>query len=116
MGTHIDVKVMLKDREGQAFMGIGVVWLLEGIARHCSIREAARAMELSYPKALRILRNLEAGLGRPIVTRRKGGAERGGSALTAEGRDFLQRYTRLQARIKRFAERAYRQAFDGGPD
>ncbi len=108
---EVDVRILLKSDDGEPFMGIGLVWLLRGIERTRSISEAAREMDLSYPKALRMLRNLERGLGVPALTRRKGGAERGGAELTALGRDFLDRYDRLQARIKSHAERLVRAEF-----
>ena len=100
MRTEIDVRIMLKDHEGQSFMGIGLVWLLSGIDRCRSVSSAAREMDLSYPKALRIIKNLERGLGKQVIVRRKGGSERGGAELTPYGREFLARYDRVQRKIK----------------
>lgn len=109
----IDVRVMLEDEEGQVFMGIGVIWLLKGIEEHRSISQAARDMELSYPKALRMLQNLEAGIRQPAVLRHKGGSQRGGAELTEAGREFLARYDRVQAAIKRFATEQFEQHLEG---
>ena len=104
---QVDVKVLLKTDRGVPFMGIGLLWLLEGITEHHSVTRAARAMGLSYPKALRMLRTVERGLGRAVVTRRKGGSDRGGAELTPFGRDFVARYDRLQSKIKRFGATAF---------
>jgi molybdate transport system regulatory protein len=109
---HVNVKITVGDREGRFFMGSGLVCLLEGIERHRSIRAAAHEMDLSYPKALRMIKNVEGGLGCPIVLRRKGGSERGGAELTPIGQEFLRRYERVQQRIQRFAENAFQKAFE----
>ncbi len=108
---EIDVRVLLRDPSGRPFMGIGLVWLLQGIERHGSISNAARAMELSYPKALRMIADLERGLGQAVVLRHKGGSGRGGAELTPEGQSFLRRYDRLQGEIKDFALQAFAAAF-----
>ncbi|HCF57896.1 MAG TPA: ModE family transcriptional regulator [Myxococcales bacterium] len=117
----IDIKVMLKDESGQPFMGIGLVWLLAGIDEHHSISQAAKQMDLSYPKALRMLQSVERGLGHPVVARHRGGSERGGAELTPLGRDFLRRYDGMQKRIKRFAAEEFKKTFakplaSGGAD
>ncbi len=107
----IDIRIMLRDQDGESFMGIGLMWLLAGIDKHRSISRAAREMDLSYPKALRMIKNVESGLGHAVVVRRKGGSEHGGAELTALGQDFLRRYDRMQQRIKRFAVDAFKKAF-----
>jgi len=108
---QVEIRVMLKDDHGRSFVGIGIIWLLRGIERHRSISSAARDMSLSYPKALRIIKNLEEGLGRQILVRRKGGVGRGGAELTPFGREFLRRYERMQTRISRFAAVAFEKEF-----
>lgn len=108
---EVDIRILLKTDAGEPFMGIGQVWLLQGIERTRSIAEAAREMDLSYPKALRMLKNVERGLGAPAVVRHKGGAGHGGAELTALGQDFLRRYDRIHARIIRYAERLVRVEF-----
>lgn len=101
---RIEVKVALLDSQGERFMGAGPMWLLEGIRQTGSIRQAALAMGMSYAKAHRLLGRLEQALGVRLLTRRIGGAEHGGAGLTAEGIEFLERYTRvcqaLQARAR----------------
>ena len=109
---QVNVKITVGDREGRFFMGSGLVSLLEGIDRHRSISAAAREMDLSYPKALRMIKNVESGLACPIVVRRKGGSDRGGAELTPIGRDFLLRYERVQRKIQRFATSAFQKAFE----
>lgn len=104
---------MLSDADDRSFVGIGIVWLLDGIERHRSISQAANDMKLSYPKALRIIRNLEKGLGLQVVIRRRGGNERGGAELTPVGREFLKRFFRMQKKIRNFAVSAFEKEFGG---
>lgn len=84
-------------------MGIGVLWLLEEIAEHGSLRQAALEMNLSYPKALKMLRSIEQQVGRPVVERYKGGRSHGGAELTTFGRDFVRAYRGLCDRLQQVA-------------
>ena len=78
-------------RQGKAF-GPGMAELLEGIVRTGSLRQSAMAMDMSYNKAWSVLRQSEANLGFQLVERVVGGAGGGGSRLTPEGLQFLERY------------------------
>jgi len=106
----------LLDDQDHPFMGIGLVWLLERIQQLGSIQKAAQDMGMSYPKAIRILKELEGGLGQPVVMRHKGGQERGGAELTAFGAEFLRRYVAWQARVKEYGEAEFHRelSFIGG--
>lgn len=110
---EIDVRVMLKDEEGEPFMGIGVIWLLTGIEKHHSISQAAREMELSYPKALRMIQTLEDTLQQGMVRRYKGGHLRGGAELTAAGKDFIERYVAMLSEIKKNSAEIFEKRFQG---
>ena len=48
---ELNTKIYLLDDNGNKFMGIGVLWLLEAIEESSSLRQAAQKMELSYSKA-----------------------------------------------------------------
>lgn len=108
-----EIRLRLLDDRGRPFMGIGLVWLLDRIGRLCSISAAARDMQLSYPKAMRMIRDLEQGLGRQMVIRHRGGAQRGGAELTEAAVDFVARYQRFQARVKRQVQSEFRKTFVG---
>lgn len=92
---------------GEEFFGRGLCELLEGIEEKGSIQQAARAMELSYVKALRILQRLERELGFAMVVRHRGGATRGGANLTERAKEFLADYRALETEVKRDGERAF---------
>lgn len=104
---RIEVRLALLDSGGQRFMGAGPLWLLEGVQRSGSIRQAAQVLGMSYAKAHRLLGRLEETLGARLLVRRIGGAERGGAHLTDAGLEFLKRYRELQDRVQAFADREF---------
>jgi molybdate transport system regulatory protein len=61
-------------------------------------------MEMSYPKALRMIRDLESQLRRPVVLRYKGGRDHGGAVLTAFGREFVEAYVQLIHELQETAD------------
>ncbi len=102
------IKISLLDENGKPFMGIGVVWLLDAVERTGSIRRAAAGMDLSYVKALKMIRRLEAGLGKQVVRPVRGGSGGGGTRLTPFGREFIRDYDRFQRRVKELAGEEFR--------
>jgi len=100
----IKIKLSIVNDKNESFMGIGLVWLLEKIKEHKSIRKAASHMNMSYAKAHRILKNLEKNLGEKIIVTKIGGIERGGAYLTPFGEQFINRYDEFQKKIKDYTE------------
>ena len=98
---------------GKAF-GPGVAELLDGIVRTGSLRQSAMAMDMSYNKAWSVLRQSEANLGIQLVERIVGGAGGGGSRLTAEGMEFLERYRSFCKEANACLEKLAEQYFGGG--
>lgn len=111
---RLRVKIGLRDAGDEAFMGLGPAWLLRGVEKLGSLSAAARELDMSYSKAHKLVRKLEAALGLPVLTVTRGGSSRGGAALTPEGRRFLERYEALDAAVRREAERLFKRAFPGG--
>ncbi|WP_020611988.1 winged helix-turn-helix domain-containing protein [Sediminispirochaeta bajacaliforniensis] len=103
----LKLKIYFVDEEGEKFMGAGVLWLLEGIRRHGSIRKAAKEMNLSYAKAHMMMRRLEEALGRQVLSRRKGGEAREGAVLTEYGEGFVETYLTFENEIKHFSRGSF---------
>lgn len=93
-------KIYLVDSTEEKFMGIGVLWLLQGVGKEKSLRAAAMKMEISYSKAFHMIKRLEEVLGLPVLDRHKGGSNRGGSDLTPFGREFMDLYDSFQKEAK----------------
>lgn len=88
--AHVRVGGETFDREDAA--------LLRAVDDHRSLHAAADALGRSYSRAHARVTDLESAVG-PLVDRRRGGADGGGSELTPNARDLLARFTRLQAAL-----------------
>ena len=53
-------------------------------------------MGLAYSKALRMIKNAEHSLGFPLTSRTVGGKSGGGSTLTQEGKEWIEKYERYR--------------------
>ena len=101
------------DVGGRFAVGDGGTDLLRAIDVTGSVRAAARRVGWSYRHTLAYLDNTERMLRRPLVERSRGGQERGGARLNAEGRDFLRRYSRFRRRTEAIVLALYRAEFGG---
>lgn len=85
-------RIVLRDEKGEKFFGEGPCRLLKGIERTGSLRTASLEMEMAYTKALKLLRNAEKALGYPLTEKTIGGKGGGGSRLTTQAKEFIQKY------------------------
>lgn len=100
----IRVKLLVLNDEGQPFMGTGPIQLLQGIERLGSINQAAKEMNMSYVKALKIIKKMEACLGGKILNTTIGGKDYGGSKLTDLATRFIAAYRAYEAEVTNFAQ------------
>ena len=105
---ELSTKLYLLDDNGEKFMGIGVLWLLETIEESSSLRQAAKKMNISYSKAYGMLSHLESTLKMPIVERKKGGQSREGVQLTPFANSFISLYKDFQEKAKLSALECYK--------
>lgn len=89
------------EKEGKKVFGDGPCDLLHRIRRTGSLRTAAAEINMSYSQAWRLLDSLDRKLGFPLLVKRVGGPEGGGSELTAEGEDLVRRYTSYRDEAKK---------------
>lgn len=73
-------------------LGPGKASLLDAIRTEGSIARAAEALSMSYPRALKLIEELNRDFAKPVITSSHGGASRGGSSLTETGERVLQLY------------------------
>ena len=92
----IHTKITFLDENGNKFFGEGPARLLHAIEEHGSLRTAATSMDMAYTKALKILKTAEKALGFPLTIRTTGGKSGGGSKLTPEGKEWLNRYEKYR--------------------
>ena len=97
--------------EGEPVFGRGRMMLLEAIGKHGSINQAAREINISYRKAWGYIKAMEERLGLKLVQRQAGGRNGGGATLTAEAREFLEKYERLEDGIRTLVDKRFRDIF-----
>ena len=100
-------RITFLDDNDQKFFGEGPARLLRGVEATGSLRAAAMSMEMAYTKALKLIRNAENALGFPLIRRSAGGKDGGGSSLTDEGREWLERYEAYREACKLSNSRLY---------
>ncbi len=98
------------DYRGRAF-GDGPARLLAGVERDGSLRKAAQELGMSYNKAWRILHAAEERLGFALLDRNVGGSLGGGSQLTPEARDLVERYQAVAAEAGEALESVFQKHF-----
>jgi molybdate transport system regulatory protein len=76
-------------------LGPGKADLLAMVAETGSIREAADRMGMSYMRAWKLIKTMNACFKNPLVEAIRGGREHGGASLTKAGRRALQLYQQL---------------------
>jgi molybdate transport system regulatory protein len=80
----------------ESAIGPGKADLLAAIDDLGSIAAAGRSMGMSYQRAWSLIGTLNTTFQKPLVTASHGGATRGGAALTATGREVLERYRAIE--------------------
>lgn len=104
-------KITFLDDHNEKFFGEGPARLLRGIEKTGSLRAAAISMDMAYTKALKLVRNAENALGFALVHRSTGGKDGGGSSLTLEGKEWLQRYEAYRDACKLANSKLYLEFF-----
>jgi molybdate transport system regulatory protein len=77
---------------GESLFGPGTFDLLVLVDETGSLHQAAKLMGMSYNKAWRAMRQAEDHLGVKLLARRTGGSDGGGSVLTDDGVQLMERF------------------------
>lgn len=94
------------------FFGPGVLSLLVLTKEYESLNAAAKNMNLSYSKACKMIKCAEESLGFKLLYRKIGGTNGGGSTLTLECIEFLERYTTFKQEINTFSDELLEKLFN----
>ena len=85
-------RITFFDDDQEKFFGEGPCRLLHAVEETGSLRSAAMLHGMAYTKALKLIKTAEKTLGFPLTARTTGGKDGGGSILTPEGKEWLNRY------------------------
>lgn len=104
--------VSLGIRKAKLVFDSRTLLLLRLIDETHSVSGACRSISLSLTRAWRMINDLEADLGFQVVRRSQGGHHGGKTALTEEGRDFVDAYGRYQEKVLAAVSSGYREFWD----
>lgn len=77
-------------------IGPGKADLLKAISETGSINQAARKLNMSYMRAWKLIRTMNACFRNPVIVASRGGKQKGGARLTPAGTRILELYRRLE--------------------
>lgn len=111
-----DLRAYLLGDDGRRVFGPGPVDLLERVGELGSLRAAAIEMGMAYTKATRLVREAERAFGFRLTRRTVGGSGGGGSRLTPEALDLIERYRSFERTSRWALGAAYATCFSGFRD
>ncbi len=76
-------------------LGPGKATLLRQLVETGSIKAAALDLNMSYPRALKLIEQMNSAFVRPLVETKHGGADGGGAYVTETGQRILQLYQQI---------------------
>ena len=85
--------------------------LLSMIHETKSVKRACMRVSMSVGKAWSYSNLLEEKLQYPVVDRRQGGKRGGGTDLTKEGLEYLEKYLELEQNVQKYAQKEYERIF-----
>jgi molybdate transport system regulatory protein len=88
--------------------GPGKAELLTSLLQTGSLNQSAKAMEMSYVKALGLVRDMNNHFQRPLVELSRGGKDGGGTVVTEAGRKVLETYVAMCEASERAAQPGWR--------
>lgn len=106
---NLNFKIWL-DKEGKVF-GQGPYELLKGVKETGSLSKAARRMHMSYSQAYNLIKSLESRLGFALITSQTGGKRGGGSFLTPEAAELMEKYAAFYEECEEALQNIFKKYF-----
>lgn len=100
---RIKSRIWITTDEG-TFLGAGRITLLKEIEKHGSISKAAKAMNMSYKKAWRLVNSMNTQGKELLVTPKIGGKNGGGSVLSDEGKKAIELFNALDEQNRMYLD------------
>lgn len=113
--TRIDAMLALRS-EGRFLVGRDRIAILEAVAQHGSITEAAKALGFSYKTAWDAVAAINNLMPRPVLITRAGGKRGGGATLTEEGHRLIAAFRRLEDKLARISTLIAEEGLDSHTD
>lgn len=110
MSLQIRSKCWVED-DGALVLSDWRVDLLEAIDELGSLTAAAERFDVAYRVAWGKIKAIESQLGYALLEGHSGGAHGGGTRLTPQGRDLVDRYNRFRAGLRELIEQRFADEF-----
>ncbi len=107
---HYILQVRLAKKD--IFFGPGVKTLLNLTKEYDSLNGACKKMNLSYTKALKMIKGAENSLGFKLLDSKTGGLGGGGSNLTPKCIEFLETYDKFEKSLNIKASEIFEEYFN----
>ena len=107
---QVHTKVWL-EMDGNPVFGTGKSQLLRSIQETGSIQKAARKMHISYRQAWRYLNKITDRFSSPMLIRKQGGKNGGGTTITSHAEEMIEKFERFQSEVQKHAEETYQSIF-----
>jgi molybdate transport system regulatory protein len=105
---HLNVWI---EFEEQVVLSGWRIALLQAIAATGSITGAAEYMDVPYRVAWSKVKEMEQGLGVPLIETRTGGADGGGATLTPVATDYITRYAQMCVGLEALVQQRFAEFF-----
>lgn len=103
--SDIKIRIRISFEITEKFFGVGVSKLLHLVEKDGSIKKASEEMNMSYTKALKIIKRVEKEMDIKLLDTVVGGVGGGLSKLTDEARELLAKYDDMVEEIEKEVER-----------
>ena len=104
MDLHVKIWI---EHEKKAVFGEGRRRLLVLVDETGSLNKAAKEMKMSYRAAWGKIKDAEKRLGLPLLERKTGGRQGGGSRLTEAGRTLVDQFDQLKNALEKDAQKHF---------
>ncbi|SCP99636.1 winged helix-turn-helix domain-containing protein [Anaerobium acetethylicum] len=108
---NYNYKVWLVNDDNVKFFGTGPMNLLKKTNELGSLNKAAQEMNMSYSKAFALIKKCENELSTKLLIRQVGGRDGGGSYITEEAKEFIQKYDDFNRRSNDAIKKIYNEIF-----
>jgi len=107
-GLRARFKLWLSTKDAEGVFGDGKWRLLKSIDTEGSLKAASQSLRISYRKAWGDLKKAQQCLNVTLVEKQRGGIQGGRTALTEQGKKWVNAYTKFRSDIEKAVEKAYK--------
>ncbi len=116
MKLTVKSKIWIEDPTGKVVFGAGRLKILNAVEKTGSILAAAAELHMSYRAVWGKIKATEDRLGKPLLTKRAGGAHGGGSVLTPFAITLIERFRHLDDLIRTTTDTLFEGIFKAIPE